>query len=371
MIPVMLLTGFLGAGKTTALNALLRDPRFAQSAVLINEFGETGIDGDLIVEFSAEVVETTTGCLCCTASSDVRQSLFDLWHRRHKKEIPPFRRVLIETTGLADPAPVIHALTIPQSYSFMDKTVAGQFTLASVITVVDAINAPGSAEDYLEALKQIALADAILITKMELTPARHLEARRNLLGEMIADTNPGAHIFERQTGWDSFVDWLLAERTYDRTSRTGDALAWLNAEAALANGSHAHAHGSESRHDDGIRAHCLTLDQPISPIVFNFFLNALQRSAGPALLRVKGLIALDDDPGRPVVVHGVKHLVQSVDRLPQWPSSDRRTRLVFIGENINIEGMKQILATKVSKPKRPSPHRAKTDANAQKRSPGS
>ncbi|MEZ5898540.1 MAG: GTP-binding protein [Hyphomicrobiaceae bacterium] len=352
MIPIALLTGFLGAGKTTVLNALLRDPRFAHSAVLINEFGETGIDGDLIVEFSADVIETTTGCLCCTASSDVRQSLFDLWLRRHKKEVPEFRRVLIETTGLADPAPVIHALTIPQSYGLMDKTVAGQFALASVITTVDAINAPGSAAAYLEALKQIALADAILITKMELTPARHREGRRDILGEMIADTNPGAHVFEKQNDWDRFVDWLLKNRTYERTARTSEALAWLNAEAVLEHGPHAQVHENESRHKDGIRAQCLIIDEPISPIVFNFFMNALQASAGAALLRVKGLVALDDDPTRPVVIHGVQHLVQCVDRLAQWPSTDQRTRIVFIGQNIDIRAMKSILLTKTGKAKR-------------------
>lgn len=348
MIPVMLLTGFLGAGKTTVLNALLRDPRFARSAVLINEFGETGIDGDLIVEFSADVVQTTTGCLCCTASSDVRQSLFDLWHRRHKKEIPTFRRVLIETTGLADPAPVIHALTTPQSYTFMDKNVAGQFALASVVTAVDAINAPASTQTYLEALKQIALADAILLTKADLVPRRESGSRQGLLEEMIAATNPAAQIFEKLSDWDRFVNWLVFDRTYDRSTRTGDALAWLNAEAVLGQTTHAHAGVDESRHEDGIRAHCLVLDEPISPVVFQFFLNAIQRSAGPTLLRVKGLIALDDDPGRPIVVHGVQHLVQSVDRLPRWPSADQRTRLVFIGENINIDAMKQILTTNVA-----------------------
>jgi G3E family GTPase len=263
MIPITLLTGFLGAGKTTILNALLRDPRFAQSAVLINEFGETGIDGDLIVKFSAHVVETTTGCLCCTTTSDVRQSLFDLWHRRHKKEIPAFRRVLIETTGLADPAPVIHALTIPSSYGVMDKTVAGQFALASVITAVDVINAPPSIATYLEALKQIALADAALLTKMDVVPPSERSARRVVLNEMIADSNPGALVFEMQSDWDAFVCWLTAERIYDRASRTGDALAWLNAEAILQNKTHAHVTGEGSRHEAGIRSHCVILDEPI------------------------------------------------------------------------------------------------------------
>ncbi|MEM8548678.1 MAG: GTP-binding protein, partial [Pseudomonadota bacterium] len=157
-IPVSILTGFLGAGKTTVLNALLRDPAFAETAVLINEFGDVQVDHDLVSEFSDELIMTTTGCLCCTASSDIKQSLFELWRRRKDREIRPFKRVIVETTGLMDPVPIISSLLSPPGPGLVDSIVTQQFALSRMVALYDVVNGPSSLAEYSEALRQIALA---------------------------------------------------------------------------------------------------------------------------------------------------------------------------------------------------------------------
>ncbi|MGE3712037.1 MAG: GTP-binding protein, partial [Hyphomicrobiaceae bacterium] len=290
-IPVTVLTGFLGAGKTSLLNALLRDPAFAQTAVLINEFGDVQIDHDLVAEFSAEFVTTTTGCLCCTASSEIKTSLFDLWMRRTQREIGPFQRVIVETTGLADPVPVINALLAP-GFGFVDRTVDGQFALARVITLFDIVNGDATLDSHFEAIKQIALADAVVLTKTDLAsdPAtrRDIAVSRSRLAAM----NPATRILDRQTEWTDIRALLLRPGTYDLRTKDEDALAWLKAEAMDAHHHghhHAHEHTDRSRHGDDIRSHALILDEPIAPTVFYFFLDALKMSTGPDLLRAKGL----------------------------------------------------------------------------------
>lgn len=346
-VPVAILTGFLGAGKTTVLNALLRDPAFAETAVLINEFGDVQIDHDLVAEFSDELVTTNTGCLCCTASSDLKQSLFDLWMRRQIGKVPAFQRVFVETTGLVDPVPVVGTLLAPPSADFVDRTVAQQFALAQVITLFDAINGPMTLERHIEAVKQVGLADAVVITKTDL--AHRPAAQRDFQADRgrLATINPGAQLLDRHKDWHKIRSLLLARGTYDLRTRGEDALAWLKAEMMPGAQEHGHTHGDHSRHGEGICSHAIVVDEPITPVIFHFFLDALKMSAGPDLLRVKGLVALTDDPQRPVVVHGVQHLIHTIDRLDRWPSGDRRTRLVVIGRNLKVDAMRSILtATK-------------------------
>jgi G3E family GTPase len=342
-IPVTILTGFLGAGKTTILNALLRDPAFAETAVLINEFGDIQIDHDLVAEFSDEYVTTTTGCLCCEVSSDLKQSLFDLWRRRKDRTIGPFQRVIVETTGLIDLAPVVNTLLGPSPVGLVDHTVAGQFALARIVTLFDIVNGTSTLDTHLEALKQVALADVVLLTKTDLAhdPAtlRDIEEERR----RIVAINPSARILDRHFDWPEVRSLFLTDGTYDLRSKGEDAIGWLKAEQVLGSIGHDHAHADRNRHGDGIRSHVVIVNEPISPVVFRFFLDALRMIAGSDLLRAKGLFALSDDPDHPVVVHGVQHLVHPVTKLERWPSDDRRTRLVLIGRNLNVEAMSAIL----------------------------
>lgn len=348
-IPVIIVTGFLGAGKTTLLNALLRDPAFAETAVLINEFGDVSIDHDLVAEFSDDLITTTTGCMCCSASSDIKKSLFDLWQRRKNREIGPFKRVIVESTGLLDPVPVVHALLAAPCVGLIDHIVSGQFALARVVTLYDVVNGRSTLEAHLEALKQVAIADVVVLTKTDLVDGNASSNEIEIERQSLLAMTPGALMFDRHRNWPDIRAAILAPGTYDLRTKGEDALAWLQAEAHLAQAPDGHAHTDTSRHGDDIRGHCIIIEQPITPWTFHFFLDVLKMSAGPNLLRVKGLFALTDDPDRPVVVHGVQSLIHPIDKLDQWPSEDRRTRLVVIGKNLKIDAMREILNS--SKPK--------------------
>lgn len=342
-IPIHIVTGFLGSGKTTLINELVRDPAFAGSAVLINELGEIAVDHDLVERFEDGVVETTTGCLCCAAESDVRVSLARLEERIQRGEGPQFRRVIVETTGLADPAPVVTALLPP-------SPTADRYTLSSVVTLFDIVHGGAALDMHFEALKQVALADAIVLTKTDLArdPATQADIRRDR--ERLSAINPAARILDRQTDRAAVRDLLLSAGSYDVTARTDDVLAWLAAERA---GLLAHSHDAvtpaSDRHD-GVQSHVITADAPLDPRGFSLFLEALKLSAGPKILRIKGLIALADDPTRPVVLHGVQHTIHPVTRLDRWPSEDHRTRLVLIGRDLKAHSIERMLAT--LKPKR-------------------
>mgnify|MGYP001814529150 FL=1 len=367
-IPVTLLTGFLGAGKTTFLNAVLRDPRFKGTAVLINEFGETSVDHDLVAGISSDLVTTTTGCLCCTASSDAKQALFDLWNRRKNREIDAFDRVIIETTGLADPAPVVASLLAPPTGNLMDRVVATQFALARVVTLLDAIDGETTIERYLEPPKQIALADTVVLSKTDLMldPVSRSETKQ--LANQVTSLNPSVTILDRHADWSQIVESLLGTATYDLRTKGEDALAWLAAEQVILqrqagqghDHGHAHEHGHDHEHDhhhdhdhhdhdnpnrhhSGIEAHAILIEEPLEAARFYLFLQALKLSIGSDLLRLKGLVKLADDPERPVVAHGVQQQVHQIDRLENWPSDDKRTRIVLIGRNLGVERLRSIL----------------------------
>lgn len=355
--PITIVTGFLGSGKTTLVNALLRDPDFAGTAVLINEFGDVQIDHDLVARFSGELVTTTTGCICCTASSDIKQSLFELWQKRQNGEVPPFERVVVESTGLMDPVPVVNALLAVPSDSVQDQTVGAHFALAQVVTLFDIINGAYTLDTYPEAMKQVALADVVVLTKTDLAhdPVTRRDIDRDR--DRIAALNPSARIWDRHADWLRVKARLLSDGTYDLRDKGEDANAWLQAEQIEAAHHHGHDHGhghdhehghdhdhlDRNRHGDDIRSHVIYVDEPISRLVFFMFLESLKLNAGTDLLRIKGLFALANDPDHPIVVHGVQHLIHPIDRLEAWPSDDRRTRIVLIGRNLDIDAFKEVL----------------------------
>ena len=324
MIPVAVLTGFLGSGKTTLLGQLLKSPQFSRTAVIINEFGEVGLDHDLIETSEESFVQLQTGCLCCTIRGDLVLTLDNLLRRREAGTVPRFDRVVIETTGLADPAPILQAL-------MTDEGLAGRVALGGVITTVDAVNGVGTLDRQPEAVKQAAVADRILLTKSDLVG----DVPDALLGR-LAKLNPGAPILRASFGQVDAVR-LFDAAPYDPSR----VLAWLAAEAH-----HHHAH------DQGISSFCVTREAPIRAVALTLFLETLAEHCGPDLLRVKGILNIVESPDRPAVIHGVQHVFHPPAWLERWPSADRRSRIVFITRDISqrwIETLLEALDDEVSR----------------------
>ena len=321
-IPVTVITGFLGSGKTTLLRLLLDSPELADSAVLINEFGEIGLDHHLIRQIDEDIVMLASGCVCCTIRDDLGRAMRDLLDRRQKGEIPAFRRLIIETTGLADPAPILYTL---MTEPVVDKA----FRMRTVITTVDAVNGERHLARQPESAKQAAVADRIVITKVDIADAATLAA----ITARLRRLNPAATILTSPS-----PRWrprsLLDGGGYDLANKPSDVRAWLNDEALRAAGD-GHDHGARdvNRHDEHIAAFSLIFDEPINWTGFGIWLTMLLHSHGEEVLRVKGLINVAGQPG-PVVVHGVQHIIHPPVHLDRWPDADRRSRIVFITRDI-------------------------------------
>ena len=310
--PVSIITGFLGSGKTTLLNHVLADPGMAGAAVIVNEFGEIALDHLLIATPNENTVLLSSGCICCTVRGDLVDTLRDLNAKRAAGKLPPFDRVLIETTGLADPVPIIQTV-------ITDEKIAPQFELDGVITLVDAVNGMAQLDNQREAVKQAAVADRLLITKTDLADAASVEALQQRLTRM----NPGVPMQHVSQG--RIAPSALFGASLKPQARGADIERWLPVAAV---NSVVHKNG----HDDHIRAFCIYYDEPISTMGMTAWLTALASLRGANLLRVKGLLNVD---GMPVAVHAVQTLIHEPVSLAQWPDADRRSRLVFITRDMD------------------------------------
>ena len=322
-MPITILTGFLGSGKTTVLNHLTQQPSFERILILINEFGEIGIDSDLVTNVSDDsVIEMSSGCLCCTIRSDITDTLSMALQKFSKNGIPFFKKVIIETTGLADPAPIIHTL-------MSDPIISTQFDLWGVIATVDAVNGNETIDRQIEAVKQIAMADTILVTKTDLVDQHSLEK----LKKRLEIFNPAADQIIVKNGIADFQS-LLNQGFYNLKSKSLEAQNWLRAEAYNKDQHHAHTHDDINRHDAEIKAFCLKIDEPILNGALDIWLRALQMFRGDDLLRLKGIINIAGK-SEPMIIHGAQHILHPSIFLQKWPSEDRRSRIVFITRNID------------------------------------
>lgn len=349
VIPVTVVTGFLGAGKTSLLNRLVRDPALAGTGFIINEFGEIGIDHLLVEAADDGIVELSSGCLCCTVRGELVTTLENFLRGLDNGRIDALNRIVIETTGLADPVPVLATLTAHPYLSL-------RYVIDGVITVVDAVNGGRTLDEHEEAVKQVAVADRLVVAKADLPEGA---ARLPTLKWRLTALNPGAPLVDAATA--TSTD-LLDCGLFDPATKTADVRRWLNAEAFAEAGEHHHHdhhcaggdcdhpshhhdhdghHREESRHD-GINAFSLVSDGALPAGALEMFLELLRAAHGPKLLRLKGVVRLAEDPERPLVVHAVQELFHPPVRLPAWPDADRRTRLVFITRDLPEDEVKRL-----------------------------
>lgn len=319
MIPVTVLTGFLGSGKTTLLAGLLRDPAMGRTAVIMNELGDIGLDHDLIETSDESFVQLSNGCLCCNVRSDLVLTLGDLAVRRAAGSVPQFERVVIETTGLADPAPILHAL-------MTDSGVRGVYALDGVVTTIDAITGLSTLDRHEEALRQAAVAEILVLTKTDLP-----HAQPGALEQRLSALNPGARLLDRSR--DAITPSALFGSAPSSVTGTASRVqSWLSASLHV-----------DHRHRDDIGSFCIVRDAPMRAVTLALFLSALADNCGADLLRMKGIVSVTEMPGSPAVIHGVQHVYHAPEWLGQWPSEDRRTRLVFIGRHLRESWVRALL----------------------------
>jgi G3E family GTPase len=305
--PVTLITGFLGSGKTTLLQRLLHDPTLSDTAVLLNEFGEVGLDHHLLGRIDENMVMLQSGCVCCTIRGELSAAIKDLHSRRERGLLPPFRRLVIESTGLADPFPILSTVR-------SDPILRHHFCLGNVITTVDAVNGARQLDVQPESIKQVAVADRLVLTKTDLAIA---EATTRLT-RRLRHINPGAPI------WRAAEDDLDADALLSGEAHEG----WQPADTSDA------VPDDHHRHADDVRTLALSIDEPVDWTRFGVWLTMLLNRHGDALLRVKGILNVAD-AATPVAVHAVQHLVHTPRHLDAWPGEDRRSRLVFIARGLD------------------------------------
>ena len=321
MIEALILTGFLGSGKTTLLGRLLRRPDFSRTAVIINEFGEIGLDHELIEASEDSLIELQTGCLCCKIRNDLATTIHDLLRRRDEGAVVPFTRLVIETSGLADPAPVLETL-------MTDVAIAARVVLGGVVTTVDAVNGADTLDREEISAKQAAVADRLLLTKTDLASPPPALMRR------LEELNATAPVLVARHG-DIDAHDLHNGSLCDPLARSLDVRSWLGPDL----GAHEHRHGH-----DGIDTFAIVRREPLRAVTLTLFLEALAEHCGADLLRLKGIVNVLESPERPAVIHGVQHVFHPPTWLPGWPSEDRRSRMIFIARGIPPGWVEALLA---------------------------
>lgn len=373
-IPVSILTGFLGAGKSTLLNRILKDPAAHDTAVIINEFGEVGIDNFLVETSGDTLLELSNGCLCCTVRGELVETLASLVDQIQTGRLKPIRRVVIETTGLADPAPVMQAV-------MGNPVIAQSYTLDGVITVVDAVHGLSTLARHPEALKQVAVADRLVLSKQGLATDDQLSALLKRLHEI----NPRARRVDGDSA-EAGEAALLVNGLYDPETKIADVGRWLSEEQALDahehhhddhdhhhddhdhgdhhHHGHHHAHHDVNRHGADIRSFSLLHDRPINPMALDMFIDLLRSAHGEKLLRMKAIVQLSDNPDRPLVLHGVQSIFHPPERLKAWPEgSERRTRMVLITQGLDEDFVNDLFAAFTGEPRIDRPDRAALEDN--------
>lgn len=326
-IGLTVLTGFLGSGKTTILSSLIKQKQMVNSAIIINEFGEVGLDHDLIETTDENVIELRNGCICCTIQGDLKTTLLNLIKKMEKGDIPIINHVIIETTGLADPVPIIHTLM-----SSLD--LQRIFSLDGVITVVDSVNGEATFNTHEEAVKQTAFADRIILSKTDIVDKGTI----NFLNKRIKEINPKVTIIKSDKN--SFpMSKLLGLNDYNPQNKDWNVKEWLeiekNKSSNYLHNHHDHHHKHNlNRHGDNIETFAMVTSQPTSMTSVNFFLELLMSQMGENILRIKGILNIKGE-NRPAVIHGVQHIFHPLEWLEKWPSNDKKSRLVFITKNTN------------------------------------
>ncbi|WP_416064835.1 CobW family GTP-binding protein [Rhizobium sp. ZK1] len=367
-IPVTILTGFLGAGKSTLLNRILKDPAMKDAAVIINEFGDVGIDHLLVESSGDSIIELSDGCLCCTVRGELVDTLANLMDAVQTGRVKPVRRVVIETTGLADPAPVMQAI-------MGNPIIAQNFELDGVVTVIDAVNGLQTLDNYEEARKQAAVADRLIVSK------KSIAGDTDALMARLRGLNPRASLMDAGSE-EAGTAHVLINGLYDPATKIADVRRWLHDEDEHEHEGHHHPHDHDhghhhhhhghghqdphdvNRHDASIRSFSIIEEKAIDPMALEMFIDLLRSAHGEKLLRMKAIIATSDRPERPLVLHGVQSIFHPPVRLAAWPDpEDRRTRMVLITKDLQEAFVKDLFEAFLGKPRIDTPDRAALSNN--------